>query len=456
MTEIRALSATGILGSGFRESSFRRALSRNPHFIGCDAGSTDFGPHYLGTDSHHFSDETVGRDLRLIMRAVSAAHIPAIIGSAGTAGTDAQVDHLMAMAGAIAREEGLRFAVGRIYSQQTKESVIAHLHAGRLIPLEPVIDISEESISQSENIVGVAGIEPIQTALACGADLVIAGRASDAALFAAVPVAHGADPGLAWHAGKILECGAACVKQRSYPDSLFLTLYDDSFVVETPNPEFACSPVSVASHNLYEAASAYQVCEPSGTLDTQDARYEAESNRAVRVSGARFTPGEAYSVKLEGAELVGYSSIVLGTLRDPYLLRQLDTWLSELRDAVVERFAAGLGPGVRDRYQLHFRRYGLDAAMGDAEPVRTLGHEIGLEIEVLADDPALATNLARTAAHVALHYPIREWDGLISTLAFPHSPPELNRGAVHRFNLNHVVRPARHEEMFKVDLLEIG
>ena len=39
--EIRILAPTGVCGSGFLEASFERGLAQKPHFIGCDAGSTD-------------------------------------------------------------------------------------------------------------------------------------------------------------------------------------------------------------------------------------------------------------------------------------------------------------------------------------------------------------------------------------------------------------------------------
>ena len=38
--ELRILSPTGVCGSGFLEASFEKALAWEPHFIGCDAGST--------------------------------------------------------------------------------------------------------------------------------------------------------------------------------------------------------------------------------------------------------------------------------------------------------------------------------------------------------------------------------------------------------------------------------
>ena len=89
--EIRVLSATGILGSGFREETLKRAMALKPDFIGADSGSTDPGPHYLGSGETLFSDSAYKRDLRLILLAARAAKIPAIIGSACTAGTDGQL-----------------------------------------------------------------------------------------------------------------------------------------------------------------------------------------------------------------------------------------------------------------------------------------------------------------------------------------------------------------------------
>ena len=48
--------------------------------------------------------------------------------------------------------------------------------------------------------------------------------------------------------------------------------------------DYRCTPQSVASHTLYENADPFALKEPSGTLRTDKARYEAISNRAVRVS----------------------------------------------------------------------------------------------------------------------------------------------------------------------------
>src|SRR5205814_9036809 len=88
--EIRVLSATGMLGSGFREETLQRAMALRPDFIGADSGSTDPGPYYLGSGDAQFSDATYKRDLRLLLRARRAAGIPATVRSACPAGLDGQ------------------------------------------------------------------------------------------------------------------------------------------------------------------------------------------------------------------------------------------------------------------------------------------------------------------------------------------------------------------------------
>ena len=48
MDEVRLLSVNGNLGYGFPEESLAEGMSRKPHFVGADAGSTDAGPFDLG------------------------------------------------------------------------------------------------------------------------------------------------------------------------------------------------------------------------------------------------------------------------------------------------------------------------------------------------------------------------------------------------------------------------
>jgi Acyclic terpene utilisation family protein AtuA len=282
------------------------------------------------------------------------------------------------------------------------------------------------------------GIEPIQAALADGARLVVAGRSSDVAIYAALPVLKGIPKQVAFHAGKILECGAASVAKRLYPDCLAAELDEQGFTVEPPNPELRCTPQSVAAHTLYENADPYMLIEPGGVLDTTAARYQAASERAVRVEGGRFVSSKKYTVRIEGASLAGYRSIVIAGIRDPLVLKQLDTFLSSLRSTVERKIADNLAPPA-GAYSLNFRVYGRDGTLGALEPDPKMeGHEVGLIIDVVASSQSLASDILPLVWHAGLHHPIPEYQGLISNLAFPFSPPGIDVGPVYRFCANHV------------------
>jgi hypothetical protein len=449
-SEIRILSATGILGSGFREETLKRAMALKPDFIGADSGSTDPGPHYLGSGETLFSDSAYKRDLRLILRAARAAKIPAIVGSACTAGTDGQLERLAGIAREIAREDKLSFKLATIASEQDKGYLKKKLREGKIKPLANAPVLDEAVIDRSAHIVGMCGIEPYVEALQNGADVILAGRSSDTSIFAALPVMKGFNPATVWHMAKILECGAACVVLRKYPDCMFAAVTNDHFVVEPPNPDYRCDPVSVASHNLYENSTPYELIEPSGVLNTLHAKYEAVSDRAVKVSGSTFRPAERYTIKLEGAELAGYQCIIVGAVRDPIILRQFDSWLDGLVKAAKERIRAVFGPDVERQYRFDVRVFGKNAAMGPLEPETGIGHEVGLLFQVTAETQELATSLAKSVGHIAVHYPVPEWSGLITSIAYPYSPPEIARGPSYRFNMNHVVEPASPLEMFRI------
>jgi hypothetical protein len=448
--EIRVLTPNGVCGSGFLEESFEKGLAQNPHFIGCDAGSTDPGPHHLGSGEPQFSDAACKRDIRLMIMAARAAKIPVVVGSAMTAGTDAQVDRLAGIVREIAREEKLNFKLATIYSEQDRAYLKRRLKEGRIKPLANAPLFDEGVIDRSSHIVGMCGAEPYIEALQNGADVVIAGRSSDTSIFAAMPVMKGFNPATVWHMAKIMECGAASVVLRKYPDCNFAIVTDDHFIIEPPNPDYRCDPTSVASHNLYENSTPYELIEPSGILNTVNARYEAISDRAVKVSGSTFKHAERYTIKLEGAELAGYQSIVLGSVRDPIILRQFDHWLENLVNAAKDRIRAVMGDSIDSQYRLDIRQFGRNAAMGILEPDMSIGHEVGLLFQITAPTQKLANSLAKSLSHIAVHYPVPEWTGLITSVAFPYSPAEIDKGASYRFNMNHVVEPDSPLEMFRL------
>ncbi len=454
MAEVRVLSPCGVIGSGFPESSFERGLSLGPHVIACDGGSTDMGPASLGTGIPHFSRAATKRDLRLMLLGREKLGVPLIVGSCGTAGGDDGLAWMREICLEIAREENLRFRLATVRGEQDKDYLKRRLREGRIAPLDPAPEISGEVIDRSAHIVGMMGDEPVSEALSEGAEVVLAGRSSDVSIFACVPLRMGADRGLAWHAAKILECGAACAVTRKRPDGVFAWVRDDHFAIEPLDPEMRCTPQSVASHTLYENADPFHITEPGGVLDTTESTYDAEDERSVSVRRSAYREAEAYSVKLEGAELAGYQSVIIGGVRDPYIIRQLDSWLGGIRKDFGKR-AEEIAAGAE--YELIIRVYGRDAVMGTQEPLaHEVPHEVGLLFEVTAADQETARTLASTLSHFALHYPIPEWSGLISGIAFPFAPAELDKGPVHRFNMNHVVYPDNPCEMFPIAHEEVA
>ena len=453
--ELRILSPTGVCGSGFSQQSFETALAMRPHVIGCDAGSTDPGPEYLGAGTTAFPVEAITRDLRLMLAGARRLGIPLLIGSAGTGGGDLQLDLVRRILLDVAQKEGLSFNLAVIHSEQDKDFLIERLRQGRITALEPAPPFDEDVIRRSAHIVGMMGAEPFIRALERGADVVLAGRASDTAIFASVPLMRGFAPGLAWHAAKILECGAAAVVNRKSPDCMFVWLRRDHFLVAAPDPDLRCTPQSIASHSLYENADPFRLIECSGTLDLSAAQYEAVDDRTVKVSGSLFEHAQRYTVKLEGAELAGYQSILIGSVRDPFIIGQIDDWMERLKTRIAARVGMVFGDTLDGRWQLGVRIYGKNGTMGELEPVQEIrSHELCLVFEMTAPTQAIAHSLAGIVRHQALHLPIPQWSGLITAVALPYNA--LDRGPVYRFNMNQVVQPSDPFEMFPMELIRVG
>lgn len=436
--KLKALAATGNLSTGFEEESLVRAVQQGAGFVGCDAGTTDSGPYYLGSGNPRGPREGTKRNLHIMIREALRAGIPVIVGSAGHAGGRPHLEWTIEIIKELARENGWHFKLAAIDSEITKEDLLDAFRRGEVTPLYPAPDLNEGTLRQAERFVAMMGIEPIQAALSSGAQVVVAGRCSDVAIYAALPILEGIPKHVAYHAGKILECGAASAAQRLYPDCMAAELDQEGFTVEPPNPALRCTPQSVAAHTLYENADPYYLVESGGTLDTTAVQYEALSDRAVRVRGSRFVASEKYTVRIEGAALAGFRSIVVAGIRDPLLLRQLDKFLSSLRAVINRKIEKSLKISS-NAYTLSFRVYGWNASLGPLEPIPHVeGHEIGLIIDVVASSQSMAADILPLVWHTGLHHAIPEHEGLISNFAFPFSPPGIDVGPVYRFCANHV------------------
>jgi hypothetical protein len=455
LDEIRYVAASGALGVGVDAEALNQSLDLGPHFIASDAGTTDAGPFALGSGAAAFPREAVKRDLTRVLVASNKADIPALIGSVGTAGGDPHVEWVLDIAREIAEENGLSLRTAVIRSEQNPDYLLDLYREGRVRALDPAPDIDETTFARSARIVGMMGVEPLQAALDAGADFVLAGRCSDSALFAALPIMRGFPEGLAWHAGKVTECGTlAC--EGGHGGVITATVREHEVILRPVGKGLRCTPQSIAAHSLYENAHPYLHKECSGTLDLTHSKFTAVDEVSVRITGSEFIPAKDYTVKLEGAQLVGYQSIMIGGIRDPFILRRLDLWLAEVKAYIYRSVERVLALRPSD-WTLTVHVYGRNAVMGALEPnALEMPHEVGIVVEATAATQELATKAAQLSRQPFLHHGAPEWTSGTTSFACLHNPAHINRGAVYRFNLNHVAVPRTKTEMFRTEFVQLG
>lgn len=438
---LRILAASGQLGYGIPEAALQRGLARRPHLIGCDMGSIDPGPYYLGSGQMAAPAAMVYRDLELVLSAALALGIPLIIGSAGTAGARPQLEATVALVRAIAQAKGLRFRLTTVASDLAPELVLQALRAGQLQPIGPMANPTEADILQCSHIVGQCGTETLARALREPTDVLIAGRACDTAVFAALPEMLGYPTALCQHMAKIIECTSLCCNP-SARDAMLAELDQDGFTLESMNPLAHATPASVAAHALYEQANPFEVDEPTGTLLLQQAQYQALDAHRTRVSGAQWRPRAQATLKIEGAARLGERWVLLAGVADPTLLASLDEILQ-----VVEARVRALLPG---HWSMHPHIYGQGAVRALPQAQHSQ-HEAGLVIEFVA----ATADLARTAAGVfkqnLLHHGFAGRLCSAGNLAFAFTPSELDAGTAYRFVLYHVMQAAPLDEIFRVE-----
>ncbi|HUQ54990.1 acyclic terpene utilization AtuA family protein [Lentzea sp.] len=448
MKSVRVLTPTGMLGAGFAQSTMDRGLELGADVISVDAGSTDSGPYYLGSGTAKTTAAAVKRDLRIMLRASATARIPLVIGSCGTSGTDSGVEWIAGIVDDLLVEEELDLSVTTIFSEQDAAFVKERLRSGAVHPLAPAGELDEATVDSCTHIVGMMGHEPIEEALRAGADVVLAGRATDTAVAAAFPLMHGMPPGPAWHAAKIVECGGQCTTNPR-TGGVLATIDQTGFTIEPLDPDAACTPISVAAHMLYETVNPFRMREPAGELDVTDATYTALDDRRVRVEGSRFHQADQHTVKLEGARITGYETMSFTAIRDEHILANIEAWADFFVEVFTTRVTQTLGLDGTE-YSFDLRRYGYDAVLGNLDPATRPPREIGVMLLVRAATQELATAVAKVANPLMLHLPTPDM-AYLPSLAFATSPAETERGAVYEFVLQHVVDTRSPTEMFRTD-----
>ena len=248
------------------------------------------------------------------MQGAIAAKIPMMIGTCGGAGGEPHLQLCAELVHEIAREHDLHFKLALIHSEQSKSWLKERVRAKRIHPLGGAAPLTESVIDRAERIVGMMGPEPYRAALEAGAQVILAGRSTDPAPWAALAMHHGMPPAQSWFAGKMLECACNAALPKKH-DCLLGTVAPDYVEVEPLNPELRCTPLSVAVQALHENASPVIHKEPGGLLDTKRVRDQgAHRTRGARVRECNGGP-QPYTIKLEGAEKVGYSDHFCGCAR---------------------------------------------------------------------------------------------------------------------------------------------
>ncbi|HML14029.1 MAG TPA: acyclic terpene utilization AtuA family protein [Xanthobacteraceae bacterium] len=444
---LRSLGASGQLGYGIPTPAFEAGLARAPDMIGVDMGSIDIGPAYLGGGQMAPTRVGAKRDLRKVLRAARRLDIPLIVGSAGSAGARPHLDQTLDIIREIAREDGLSFRLGVVAADVPRAELKAAIAAARVRPMDTMPPLTEADVSAASHIVGQLGLEAFRRALEADVDVVVLGRACDTGIFASIPDVLGFPPGISMHMAKIIECASLCCVPGGR-DTILGVLDDDGFELESMAPNRAATPSSVAAHSLYEQADPYEIREPSGRADLRHVTYRALDHRRTRVEGATFELAERATLKLEGAQRIGYRALLLAGAADPkFIARHEEIFAAVTR--VVRDLVCEDAP---EDYRLGFRLFGVDGVRAWAEPPEHLPREAFVMGECIAPTPERAEEVVRTAKQYLLHH---GYEGRLATagnLAFPFTPPEVTIGEAYRFNVFHLMEVDDMARLFPVEV----
>jgi hypothetical protein len=392
----RVVSACGALGYGYPKESLEAALTGPVDAIICDGGSMDAGPYYLGTGTEYFERAAVKTDFRHMVEAGKKIGCPVILGSSGMAGGNRNLDWMVDVAKEVFAELDVRDSrVAVIGAELDPEIVIEEFSKGalRATGLGPELD---EEVLRESVIVGQMGIHPLMTALESGAQYVIAGRSCDIALFASDMIRRGIDPGLAYHVGHVLECGALACDPGSPSDCLVAEIYDDGTALfVAPNPARRCTAYSIAAHSLYEESHPQLQFYPEGVLVMDKTQFFTRDARVAGIRNSRFVRAGKpwpWSIKLEGSRRLGGRKVSL---------LYID--------------AADLAKIPAD--VLVYGRNGVQLT-----PVSGSQRELGIIIETSAKTEEAAVLLASVLTHYLIHYGYPGRKATAGNIAYPLSP----------------------------------
>ena len=93
--------------------------------------------------------------------------------------------------------------------------------------------------------------------------------------------------------------------------------------------------------------------------------------------------------------------------------------------------------------------------MGDQEPHPSMGDEVGIVIEALAETEELAEAVLGFARSTMLHFGFPGRLATAGNLAFPYSPSDFKVGEAYIFSIHHLLSLERPDEIFPVAFEEV-
>jgi hypothetical protein len=449
---LRILCPNGHLGfAPTKLGSFNLGLTAEPDMVACDSGSCDCGPVPLGSDGTASPLAWQRHDIEAMLVGARRLNVPMMIGSAGDTGTNSRVDRYVGIVKELAAEHKIpRFKLGYFYSEISKDTVRRKIEAGDAVRgLDARPDLTLAELDATDHIVAVAGVHPFIKLLDMGADVVIGGRSSDCAIFAAPAIRKGYPEALAYFYGKVMECASFCAEPYAGKESIIGEITMEDVKVTAMLPEQRCTVASVAAHSMYERSNPYYEYFLGGHIDMSQCIYEQFDERTTRVTGPRFIPAKELRVKLEGAGKVGERYVGIAGVRDPYTISRIDEVIAWAKAAVRERFG-------ESGYQLTYTVYGRDGILGELEPLRNRpAHELCIVVQGVAPTKEMAEEVCMIGTRQMFYARLPNVKGTAGGVAFmldevmPASP-------AYRWTLNHTMRIDDPLELFPVHLTEAG
>ncbi|GAA4532225.1 acyclic terpene utilization AtuA family protein [Chelativorans composti] len=443
MPSVKIICPNGHLGfAPSKPESFALGIAQNPDFIAADSGSDDIGPGPLGSDTSTSPVAWQTHDLEMMLLAARKLKVPMIIGSAGDTGTNSRVDLYVQIIKDLARKHNLApFKLGYFYSELDKSFIREKLEAGEVIEgLDGRSPLTLEQLDCTDRIVAVAGVHPYMKLLEEGADVIIGGRSSDCAIFAAAALHKGCSEADSYFLGKVLECASFCAEPYGGKETVLGRIDGEGVAVTAMHPDQRCTIASVAGHAMYERSNPYFEYFAGGHLDMTNCRYTQLDEKTTYVTGQTYHSAKELRIKLEGAGKIGERYVGIAAIRDPYTIANIDAVIAWARQQVEARFG-------RTGYELHYAVYGRNGVMGALEAVRTPAHELCILVQGVAPTKELAEEICMTGTRQMFYARLPNVKGTAGGVAFPLDEV-MPASPAYEWTLNHTIRAGDPLEFF--------